>query len=118
MDDNVRKQSPIFTKTSDFLLWLLEHTGKFPKSERFRMAKRLEDSAFLFYECLIESTRSSRRKRQLLIKADMELEKLRIFLRLAHLRKLSSLPQYHFASVALFEIGKLLGGWLKNVPET
>jgi hypothetical protein len=54
----------------------------------------------------------------LLIKADMELEKLRIFLRLAHLRKLSSLPQYHFASVALFEIGKLLGGWLKNVPET
>jgi hypothetical protein len=35
MDD--RKQSPMFTKTTDFIVWLLEHTEKFPKSERFRM---------------------------------------------------------------------------------
>ena len=43
-----RKQSPIFTRTSDFILWLLSHTEKFSKSERFRMAKRLEDSVFSF----------------------------------------------------------------------
>ncbi len=38
------------------------HTEKFPKSERFRMAKRLEDSVFSFYELLIEATRSTKRK--------------------------------------------------------
>ena len=27
--------------TSDFILWLLHHTEKFPKSERFRLAVRL-----------------------------------------------------------------------------
>lgn len=116
MDD--RKQSPIFTRTSDFILWLLEHTEKFPKSERFRMARRLEDSVFSFYELLIEATRSNKRKRQLLIQADVELEKLRLYIRMSQQRKLTSIPQYHFASGALIEIGKLLGGWLKAVPET
>jgi hypothetical protein len=115
---NHRKQSPIFTRTSDFLLWLLEHTGKYPKSERFRMAKRLEDSAFQFYETLIKATRSRDRKRDLLMDADLELEKLRLYIRMAQARKLTSQSQYHFAAEALVEIGKLLGGWLKSLPET
>ena len=115
---NERKQSPIFTRTSDFILWLLEHTEKFPKSERFRMGKRLEDSVFAFYELLIEAVRSTKRKRKLLLQADVELEKLRLFVRMSHQRKLTSPSQYHFASVALIEIGKLLGGWLKTMPET
>ena len=112
-----RKQSPIFSRTSDFLIWLLNHTEKFPKSERFRMAKRLEDSAFSFYELLIEATRTTRNKRRLLVKADIELEKLRLFIRMSQQRKLTGLSQYRFASGSLVEIGKLLGGWLKTIPE-
>jgi len=115
MDD--RKQSPIFTRASDFIIWLLEHTDKFPKSERFRMAKRLEDSVFAFYELLIEATRSGKRKRLLLLRADVELEKLRLYIRMSQQRKLTTISQYHFASGELVEIGKLLGGWLKTVPE-
>jgi hypothetical protein len=113
-----RKQAPIFTRTSDFLIWLLDHTEKFPKSERFRMGKKLEDCAFEFYELLIMATRSTKKKRQLLIEADVELEKLRLYVRMSQQRKLTSLPQYQFAANALIEIGKLLGGWLKAVPET
>lgn len=112
-----RKQSPIFTRTTDFIIWLLNHTEKFPKSERFRMAKRLEDSIFSFYELLIEATRSTKRKRQLLVQADVELEKLRLYIRMSQQRKLTSISQYHFAAGTLVEIGKLLGGWLKTVPE-
>jgi four helix bundle protein len=110
------RQSPIFTKTYDFILWLLNHTEQFPKSERFRMAKRLEDSAFAFYEKLVEATRSSR-TRAILLDADLELDKLRLCLRLSHARKLTKTDQYQYASGALVEIGKLLGGWLK-VAET
>lgn len=112
-----RKQSPIFTRTSDFIIWLLDHTEKFPKNERFRMAKRLEDSVFLFYELLIEATRSTKRKRQLLILADVQLEKLRLYVRMSQARKLTSISQYQFAAGVLVEIGKLLGGWLKTLPE-
>lgn len=112
-----RKQSPIFTRASDFLLWLMEHTEKFPKSERFRMAKRLEDCAFKFYELLILATRSTKKKRQLLLEADVELEKLRLYIRISQRRRLTNLSQYQFAANALVEIGKLLGGWLKSIPE-
>lgn len=112
-----RKQSPIFTRASDFLLWLMEHTEKFPKSERFRMAKRLEDCAFKFYELLILATRSTKKKRQLLLEADVELEKLRLYIRMSQRRRLTTLSQYQFAANSLIEIGKLLGGWLKAIPE-
>lgn len=108
------EQSPLFAKTSSFLLWLLERTEKFPKSERFRLAKRIEDAAFDFYEALIAAVKSGEKKRALL-RADLELDKVRLYLRLAHQRKLLSHPQYLYAAEALTELGKLLGGWLKTL---
>lgn len=107
-------QSPIFAKTSNFLVWMMNHTGNYPKSERFRLAKRIEDAAFDFYEELIQAVKS-RDKRNSLMQADLELDKLRLYLRLAHQRKLASHSQYLFAAESLTEIGKLLGGWLKTV---
>ena len=112
-----QKQSPIFTKTSDFLLWLLQHTEKFPKSERFRLAKRIEDAAFEFYEELIRAAKSRDKKRHLLA-ADLELDKLRLYIRLAHTRKLTSHQQYMFSTESVTEMGKLLGGWLKTISHT
>ena len=108
------QQSPIFSKTYDFILWLLNHTEKFSKSERFRMARRLEDAAFAFYELLIKATRT-KRKRAVLLDADLELDKLRLYVRLSHARGLTSQKQYQFAASQLVEIGKLLGGWLKSL---
>lgn len=112
----MENQSPIFTKTSNFLMWIMQHTDHFPKSERFRLAKRIEDSAFDFYEALIQTVKSQD-KRSCLLQADLELDKLRLYLRLAHQRKLTSHPQYLYAAEALTEIGKLLGGWLKSVSQ-
>ena len=109
-------QSPIFSKTYDFLLWLLNHTEKYPKSERFRMAQRLEDAAFEFYEHLIEAAHVHRRKRQILWQADLVLDKLRLYWRLAHGRRLASAKQYHYGAAQLTEIGNLLGGWIQSLP--
>jgi hypothetical protein len=47
------KESPIFVKTYDFTKWLLEHTIKFPKNQRFVMAKRIEDAILNFHDLLI-----------------------------------------------------------------
>ncbi len=110
---NEKEQSPIFAKTSNFLLWLMQHTEKFPKSERFRLAKRIEDASFEFYEDLIRAVKSSDKKRFLLA-ADLELDKVRLYIRLAHARRLTNHEQYLFAAESLTEIGKLLGGWLKT----
>jgi hypothetical protein len=114
MDEN--KQSPIFSKTSNFLLWLLQHTEKYPKSERFRLAKRIEDSAFNFYEDLIRAAKANDKK-HFLLDADLELYKVRLYIRLAHTRRLTDHEQYLFAAESLTEIGNLLGGWLKTLAQ-
>jgi hypothetical protein len=110
----VSEQSPIFSKTYDYLLWLMNHTERYPKSERFRLARRLEDTAFEFYELLVTATRS-KRKTSVLLQADLALDKLRLYTRLGNARGLTSDRQYRFAATQLMEIGKLLGGWLKSV---
>ncbi len=111
---NETPQSPIFAKTSAFILWVLQHTESFPKSERFRLAKRIEDSVFDFYESLI-TTVKARDKKHTLLMADLQLDKLRLYLRLAHQRRLTNHDQYFFAAESLTEIGKLLGGWMKSL---
>jgi len=110
--------SPIFTKTYDFLLWLLNHTEKFPKSERFRLARRLEDAAFELYDQLVIAARHKRDRRRLLLQADLTLDRLRLYLRLSHARHLTAANQYQYAAGLLGEIGALLGGWLKTLSST
>jgi hypothetical protein len=111
----MQKQSPIFSKTYDFTLWALHHTENYPKSERFRLAKRLEDSLLNLYECLLAGTRPQK-ARAALFQADIELDKARLYIRMSHARKLLDAKQYEFAVNAMMEIGKLLGGWLRSLP--
>lgn len=106
-------QSPIFSKSYDFLLWLLNRTEQFPKSERFRLARRLEDTAFALHETLMRATRT-RKPVPVLLEADVELDKLRLYVRLGHARTLLNQRQYQYAADQLAEIGRLLGGWLKS----
>lgn len=108
--------SPIFAKTHDFLLWLVPQTIKFPKSQRFVLAQRLHGSALTFYELLIRA-RKVRPNRSALVDADVELEKVRLHLRLAHELGLLSAGQYEHACRWVVEIGRLLGGWLKRDAE-
>jgi four helix bundle protein len=111
-------QSPIFVKSHDLLVWLLQHTAKFPKSERFRLAKRVEDSAFRFYDLIARATKSGDKRRSVLLEADLELDRLRLNVRLCVELKLLTSAQYEYAAAALVEIGKLLGGWIKTVGVT
>ena len=93
--------------------WLLERTAKFPKSQRFVMAKKLEETALLFFELLIESVKA-KEKASILARADMTLEKLRLHLRLCQDLQLLTFKQYDYISVQALEIGKMLGAWIKK----
>lgn len=116
-----RGESPVFTKTYDLLLWLSGRVSQFPKEHRFRLARRIEDAAFGFHERLLLAARasSSKTEMRLLLEADLELDKLRFYVRMAAEPelKLLTLRQYEHASRLIVEVGKLLGGWIKKVKE-
>jgi len=107
------RQSPIFIKTEVFMIWLLQHTGKFPHQERFRLAKRIDDALFEFHvalTCAVYETPPIAHLRR----ADLHLHLLRTYLRLALELKYTSPDQFRHATVHLDELGKLLGAWLKK----
>jgi hypothetical protein len=97
------------------MLWLMERTVDFPKSQRFVMAKRVQDTVLTFYELLVEARKVTARQRGVvLLQADVKLETLRLHLRLCHELKLLSSGQYKHSAQMVREIGKLLGTWRKG----
>ncbi len=55
------KESPIFIQTYEMVVWLLGRTGKFPRNQRFLMAKRMEEAALDLYLLLTRAAKSNGR---------------------------------------------------------
>ena len=111
------KESPIFIKSFETLEWVLSHTSKFPKHQRFVMAKRIEEAALSFHDNLIWASKTQR-KTGALADADFHLERLKVYNRLAMKLKLSSFAQYEYLAKQLEELGKLLGGWQRSLKRS
>lgn len=106
----------IFTRTYDFISWLLPLTLNFPRNQRFVVTHRLQEAALNFQERLIEANaRRGRARGDALHVADAELIKVRLYLRLCERWRWLTPGQYRHASMQVAEIGRLLGGWLKSV---
>ena len=105
----------IFTRTFDLLDWLLPKSERFPKIYRSTVTQRLMGAALDFQEALFEAQAYSDKIRlRHLRRADAHLNKVRLYLRLAHHWGWLSIGQYEHASRMIAEIGRLLGGWIKQ----
>lgn len=110
MDDMV-----IFTRTFDVLDWLLPRTEDFPAVHRFSVTKRLQDAALDFQEAIYDANARAGVERLLYLRtADAHLGKVRLYLRLVHRWHWLSNGQYEHISRMVTEIGRLLGGWIKQ----
>jgi hypothetical protein len=102
----------LFTRTVDFLAWLLPALNTFPRSQRFAVTKRLQDAALDFQETIIEANNARGQARYAKIsQADAALDKVRLYLRLAERWQWLTPGQYQHACVMVADIGRLLGGW-------
>ena len=110
-------ESPLFVKTYDLLQWLIPQTTKFPREHRFVMARRVQDSAFAFYDLIVRAGLSTERdeKSGLLREVDVALHRLRLNVRLSKDLALLKDAGYAHAAQRLTEIGRLLGGWRKSL---
>jgi hypothetical protein len=97
----------------DLSKWLLNHTGKFPKSYRFSVAAKIENAILDFVE-LTSVANMRRDKLPLLKQADEALVRLRMLLRLSYEMRFINMKSYEYGSTRLVELGRLLGGWIKN----
>jgi four helix bundle protein len=108
------QEMPIFTRTYDFLTWLLPATNHFPRAHRYTFTRRLLDAAFDLRERLEEANlRQGKARSERLALADEALARVRVYLRLATRWGWFSPGQYEHVAAMVAEIGRLLGGWQK-----
>ncbi len=80
------------------------------------MTQRLLDAALDFQEALLNAQAYTHKIRlRYLRQADAHLNKVRLYLRLVYKWGWVSLGQYEHVSRMVAEIGRLLGGWIKQV---
>lgn len=107
-------EMPIFTKTFDFLNWLVPASNNFPKLHRHTITRRLLDAALDFQETILKANAlRGQRRLALLQEADGHLDVVRIYLRLVHEWRWLTMGQYEHAARMTTEIGRLLGAWQK-----
>ena len=104
---------PIFEKTYELILWLYPLINKFPKSQRFVLGQQIEIAVLEIMKSIIYANQE-KCKTPILSKISVDLDILRILIRLSHDLKFIGIRQYRFAAERINEIGKMLGGWLKS----
>lgn len=108
-----KKDLPIFIQWMDFMKWLLLTLDNFPKKARFNYSDRIINLSLQIVEDLVEA-RYSKNKSAILLRANMNLEKIRILIRICFELRFLSAKAYRQASISLNQTGQMLGGWIKQ----
>jgi hypothetical protein len=111
----VSQESPAFVRTYELLRWLLPATAKFPRQQRFVLARQIEDAAFGVHRGLL---RAAAEPFPGLADADLHLAALRTYLRLACDLRFLSVNQYEHAARLADEVGRLVGGWKRRAADS
>ena len=87
---------------------------QFPKSEKFALVVDIKRCMNLILERVVEGSKKYYKKTTLQ-ELDVEVTKLKAYIRLSY--KLGFLPikKYEIWAEKVVEIGKMVGGWIKNV---
>lgn len=108
----------LLTRLFDLLAWLLPKAERFPRAYRQTVTLRLMNAALDCQEAVFgaQSVRGARRYDRLQ-EADAALNRLRLYLRLAYCWRWLNDGQYAHVSAMVSEIGRLLGGWIKQTAK-
>lgn len=106
----------IITLTYDLLKYLIPQLTKFPRTQKFVLADRIQNSTTDILEQLIEAYYTERSKKVvILLKTNIQLEKLRYLIRLAFDTRCINERRYIFIQSQVNEIGTQLGAWKKSI---
>ena len=103
----------IFQKTYDFLLWINPAINKFPKNQKFVLGQKTELKILELMHSMILANNASE-KSEHMKQAGVELDELRVLIRLAKDLRYISIKKYETAAEKMNEIGRLLTGWMNR----
>jgi len=111
----------IIHKTYKFYLFLYSLTQSFPKKDRYTLGQRNENTTLEILELLFLANSKQKTSRLMILnKIDVKLKVLKTLVRLCFDTKTIDQKKYILLQEKLQEIGKILGGWIRqtqNSPE-
>ena len=114
MDDaGIAAEYPVIKAMYSLVLEVSKLVKDFPRDSRFILGDRILTNCYEVLEGLIEA-RYSKKRAALLWAANLRLEKLRYQIRLCLDTKIISAKQYGRLAEAIDQVGRMVGGWLKQ----
>jgi len=107
---------PIIQRTYDLILWYIPRINKFPRDYKFALGDEMQRGLYGLLGGLIRA-RYRKDKVELLEMLNAELEVLRYQTRLCKDFALLDTRRYEHVSGLINDIGKDLGGWLRQQRE-
>ena len=108
---------PIFHKIYDLYKLLHSYHNRVPKSERYTLWQKCENTTLALLEALIETGPLKGEARvHALYNISNKLDLLKVLMRLAKDTRTIDNKQYLEIQEIIQEIGKMIGGWIKSVP--
>lgn len=106
----------ILQKTFDMINYAYPALAQYPKGEKFALVADIKRCMDVMLERIIEANKKYYKKNTLQ-ELDVEVEKLKAYVRLSY--NLGFLPpkKYEQWSGLVVEIGRMVGGWIKSVSK-
>lgn len=96
-----------------FLVWMIPHLDRFPRSRRFTLGERIERILLEVLELLVDAAYRPD-KLEALRAANRKIEVLRHLWRAAYELEVLSVKPYGQGAKQLETIGRQIGGWLRS----
>ena len=106
----------ILQKVFDMMEYAYLALAQYPKSEKYALGTDIKRCMDMILELIITAQKKYFKKTTLQA-LDVEIMKLRAYIRLSHRLKFLPMKKYEVWSGMVVEIGKMLGGWIKSQSE-
>lgn len=112
----MKSDETIIQKIYDLLKTSIPVINKFPRTHKFAIGDRLQSQLTDLMELYIQIFYTpAHQKHELLSKANIKIEIVRHYFRLAYDLGLYSSIKFQTFALSLNEIGKMTGGWIKSL---
>ena len=105
----------VYQKWEDMAVYVYKALQSYPKSEKFTIAADTRNALLQVGRYIYRANNVSKlEKRKAIEDADIALVDFKLLIRLGMVLEFLPIKKYEIASEQAVEIGRMLGGWLKN----
>lgn len=108
-----RNKLLVLRKLEDFLVAIYPSLKKFPKSERFTLAQKIQNTSLECIDHVLSANFDKANRHNHLLQARVKTERVLLLIRAAHRLSMIDIKHYETYSERLIEIAKMLAGWAR-----